>query len=151
MSEVKKIAIGSDHAALEAKEKVIKHLQSRGYEVKDFTIIDAEGRADYPQAGHAVARAVAGGEYPKGILLCGTGIGISIAANRHPGIRAALCLNVEFATLSRDHNDSNVLAMPGRAIIYDPHEKIVDAWLDTPFSGGERHVRRIQMIEDLNA
>ncbi|MCC8189406.1 MAG: ribose 5-phosphate isomerase B [Planctomycetes bacterium] len=147
MPDDKTIAIGSDHAALEAKAKVIKHLEDRGYTVTDFTQL-VDGRADYPDAGHAVARAVAGGEFPKGILLCGTGIGISIAANRHKGARAALCLNSEYAALSRDHNDANILVMPGRATILEPHETVVDTWLDTPFSEGERHRKRIAMIDE---
>ena len=147
MSESKKIAIGSDHAALEAKAKVIKHLESRGWEVTDFTILKDDGKADYPMSGHAVASAVSRGVFEKGVLLCGTGLGISYSANRHPGVRAALCLNTEYAKLAREHNDANILVLPGRATIYEPHEKVVDAWLDTPFSGDERHAKRIRMID----
>lgn len=149
MSEPKKIAVGSDHAAVEAKDLLIKHLRDKGWEVVDYTVI-VDGRADYPVAGHKVARAVASGEFPRGLLLCGTGLGMSYVANRHPGVRAALCLSAEFAKLSRDHNDANVLVMPGRFDTREPREEILDAWLDAPFSGDERHVKRIEMIENLD-
>lgn len=147
MSVEKKIAVGSDHAAAAVKDELIAQLQKAGWEVKDFTNI-IDGRADYPVAGHKVARAVQSGEFPKGLLLCGTGLGMSYVANRYRGVRAALCLNVEFAKLSREHNDANVLVMPGRATIYEPQAAILDAWLATPFSGDERHVKRIEMIEE---
>lgn len=146
MSEVKKIAVGSDHAAAEAKDRLVKHLKDLGWEVTDFTHI-VDGRADYPDAGHKVAKGVSTGEFPKGLLLCGTGLGMSYVANRYKGVRAALCLNTEFAALAREHNDSNILVMPGRATIYEPHEKILDVWLSTPFSNDERHIKRIKMIE----
>ena len=149
MPEVKKIAIGSDHAAAPVKDNLVRHLEAKGWEVVDFTHI-VDGRADYPVAGHKVARAVASGEFPKGVLLCGTGLGMSYAANRHRGVRAALCLNSEFAVLSREHNDANILVMPGRATIYEPQEKILDVWLETPFSNDERHIKRIEMIEDVD-
>ena len=150
MSEPKKIAIGSDHAAAEVKDRLIKHLQNLGWEVKDFTKL-VDGRADYPDAGRQVALAVARGDFPKGVLLCGTGLGMSYVANRVKGVRAALCLNSEFAILSREHNDANVLVMPGRATIYEPQEKILDVWLATPFSGDERHIKRIKMIDNPDA
>lgn len=146
MTEVKKIAVGSDHAAAEVKDRLVKHLREMGWEVTDYTRL-VDGRADYPGAGHQVAKGVASGEFPRGLLLCGTGLGMSYVANRYKGVRAALCLNSEFAALAREHNDSNVLVMPGRATIYEPHEKILDVWLSTPFSGDERHVKRIKMIE----
>ncbi len=145
----KKIAIGSDHAAAPVKDKLVEHLRKNGWEVKDYTVI-VDGRADYPLAGRQVALAVAKGEFPRGVLLCGTGLGMSYVANRVPGVRAALCLNSEFAVLSREHNDANILVMPGRATIYEPQEKILDIWLATPFSGDERHVKRIKMIDDPN-
>ncbi|MDR3078387.1 MAG: RpiB/LacA/LacB family sugar-phosphate isomerase [Planctomycetota bacterium] len=150
MEGSKRAAIGSDHAALEAKGKVAEHLRKLGWEVVDFTVL-VDGRADYPVAGRKVALAVAEGGYRIGVLLCGTGLGMSYVANRVGGVRAALCLNSEFAALSREHNDANVLVMPGRATIYEPHEKILDVWLNTPFSGDERHARRIRMIDDPDA
>lgn len=146
MSPEKRIAIGSDHAAAPVKDRLVKHLRDNGWEVKDFTVL-VEGKADYPVAGYDVATAVANGEFPQGVLLCGTGLGMSYVANRVPGIRAALCTTKEFATLSREHNDANILVMPGRATIQDPHEEILDVWLATPFSGDERHVKRIHMID----
>ncbi len=149
MSEVKKIAIGSDHAAFDVKEQLKKHLQDLGWEVTDYTAVK-DGAGDYPEVGRPVAEAVARGDFPKGVLLCGTGLGMSYVANRVPGIRAALCLTVEFAKLAREHNDSNILVMPGRAPSVDPQMAILDAWLDTPFSGAERHIRRINRIDHPN-
>lgn len=143
----KRIAVGSDHAAAQAKDELVAHLRALGWDVTDYTKI-VDGRADYPAAGHKVAYAVQKGEFKKGLLLCGTGLGMSYVANRYGGIRAALCLNVEFAKLAREHNDSNILVMPGRATIYEPRTAILDAWLSTPFSGDERHVKRIAMIEE---
>ena len=148
MSEEKRIAVGSDHAAAEVTERLVAWLRERGWEVTNYTVL-VDGRADYPVAGHKVAHAVATGEFPKGMLLCGTGLGMSYVANRYAGVRAALCRDTEFAVLAREHNDSNVLVMPGRATIYEPHEKVLEAWLNTPFSGDERHVKRIRMIEDV--
>lgn len=148
MSEAKRIAVGSDHAAAEALTKLVAILERDGWEVRNFTKV-VDGRADYPVAGHKVAHAVHTGEFPKGLLMCGTGLGMSYTANRYRGVRAALCLNSEFAALSREHNDSNILVMPGRATIYEPHEKILAAWLSTPFSGDERHVNRIRLIEEI--
>ncbi len=147
MSVEKRIAIGSDHAAAPVKDKLIKHLQDDGWEVKDYTVL-VDGRADYPVAGFKVANAVANHEFPMGVLLCGTGLGMSYVANRVPGVRAALCTTKEFAILSREHNDANILVMPGRATIQDPHEEILDVWLATPFSGDERHIKRIRMIDN---
>jgi ribose 5-phosphate isomerase B len=150
METPKSIAIGSDHAALEIKDRLAGHLRDLGWEVRDFTVV-VNGKADYPLAGRKAALAVAGGECQRGVLLCGTGLGMSYTANRVRGVRAALCLNSEFAALSREHNDANILVMPGRATIYEPHEKILDVWLATPFSGDERHVKRIRMIDDPDA
>ncbi len=147
MAEDKRIAVGSDHAALEVKDRLVAHLRNLGWEVRDFTEI-VDGKADYPESAHKVAQAVAKGDFPKGMLLCGTGLGMSYAANRYHGVRAALCLDEEFAALSREHNDANILVMPGRAKIYAPQEKILDKWLNTPFSGDPRHVKRIEKIEN---
>ncbi len=147
MPEQKTIAVGSDHAAAPLKDRLVLHLKDRGWSVTDFTVL-VDGRADYPVAGRKVAEAVARGDFPKGMLLCGTGLGMSYVANRVKGVRAALCTSVEFARLAREHNDANILVMPGRASSVDPQEAILDAWLDTPFSGDERHVNRIRMIDE---
>lgn len=141
------IAIGSDHGGFELKKEVMAHLDARGFEYKDFgTYSDAS--CDYPVYGKAVAKAVASGECERGIIICGTGIGISIAANKVHGIRAALCGDCFSAEATRQHNDANVLALGARVVGPGLALKIVDTFLDTPFSNGERHIRRIEMIED---
>lgn len=141
------IAIGSDHGGFELKKEVMAHLDVRGLEYKDFgTYSDAS--CDYPVYGKAVAKAVASGECERGIIICGTGIGISIAANKVHGIRAALCGDCFSAEATRQHNDANVLALGARVVGPGLALKIVDTFLDTPFSNGERHIRRIEMIED---
>ena len=141
------IAIGSDHGGFELKKEVMAHLDARGLEYKDFgTYSDA--CCDYPVYGKAVAKAVASGECERGIIICGTGIGISIAANKVHGIRAALCGDCFSAEATRQHNDANVLALGARVVGPGLALKIVDTFLDTPFSNGERHIRRIEMIED---
>ena len=141
------IAIGSDHGGFELKKEVMAHLDARGLEYKDFgTYSDAS--CDYPVYGKAVAKAVASGECERGIIICGTGIGISIAANKVHGIRAALCGDCFSAEATRQHNDANVLALGARVVGPGRALKIVDTFLDTPFSNGERHIRRIEMIED---
>ena len=140
------IAIGSDHAGFPLKEEIRAYLDSKGIEYKDFGVYTPD-RADYPVYGEKVARAVASGEYEKGILVCGTGIGISIAANKHKGIRAALCTDSYMAQFTRLHNDSNVLCMGGRVIGPGHALDVVDLFLDTPFSNDERHIRRIEKIE----
>lgn len=141
------IAIGSDHGGFELKKEVMAHLDARGLEYKDLgTYSDAS--CDYPVYGKAVAKAVASGECERGIIICGTGIGISIAANKVHGIRAALCGDCFSAEATRQHNDANVLALGARVVGPGLALKIVDTFLDTPFSNGERHIRRIEMIED---
>ena len=141
------IAIGSDHGGFELKKEIMAHLDARGLEYKDFgTYSDAS--CDYPVYGKAVANAVASGECERGIIICGTGIGISIAANKVHGIRAALCGDCFSAEATRQHNDANVLALGARVIGPGLALKIVDTFLDTPFSNSERHIRRIEMIED---
>lgn len=140
------IAIGCDHGGFELKKKIMAHLDARGLEYKDFgTYSDAS--CDYPIYGKAVAKAVASGEYERGIVICGTGIGISITANKVPGIRAALCTDCFMAEATRQHNDANILALGGRVVGDGLALKIVDTFLDTPFSEGERHIRRIAQIE----
>ena len=141
------IAIGCDHGALELKEQLIEHLKKRGVECKDYGTYTKDS-CDYPVYAKAAANAVASGECEKGILICGTGIGISIAANKVPGIRAALCHDCFSAEATRQHNDANMLAMGARVIGPGLALKIVDIFLDTPFSNDERHIRRISMLED---
>ena len=140
------IAIGCDHGGYALKQEVMKHLAERGLEYKDFGTY-SEDSCDYPVYGKAVAHAVADGDCDRGILICGTGIGISISANKVPGIRAALCGDCCSAEATRLHNDANILAMGARVVGAGLALKIVDTFLDTPFSGDERHVRRINMIE----
>ena len=141
------IAIGSDHGGFELKQEIMAHLAKRGLEYRDFGTYTPES-CDYPVYGKAVAHAVASGECERGIIICGTGIGISITANKIPGIRAALCTDCFCAEATRLHNDANILALGGRVVGPGLALKIVDTFLDTPFSGDERHKRRISMIED---
>lgn len=140
------IAVGSDHGGFALKQAVIKHLSDRGLEYKDFGTYTQDS-CDYPDFGRAVALAVASGECERGILVCGTGIGISIAANKVPGIRAALCGDCFSAEAARQHNDANILALGARVLGEGLALKIVDTFLDTPFSNDERHIRRIAKIE----
>ena len=140
-----KVAIACDHAALELKNAVKKHLTDRGFEVVDFGI-NEPGSVDYPDYALPVAEAVAGGNADKGILICGTGIGMSICANKVKGIRCALCSDTFSARATREHNDANVLAFGERVVGGGLALDIVDAFLDTPFSNAERHVKRIDKI-----
>lgn len=140
------IALGSDHGGYGLKQEVIKHLQEKGIEYKDYGCYSEES-CDYPIYGKAVAEAVAKGECEQGIIICGTGIGISIAANKVPGVRAALCHDCFSAQATREHNNANILAMGARVIGPGLALKIVDTFLETPFSNDERHVRRINMLE----
>ena len=147
MEEWKMIGIGSDHGGFALKEAIKKHLEERGLEYKDYgTYSDAS--CDYPVYGRAVAKAVAAGECQLGILICGTGIGISITANKVPGVRAALCSDCFSAEATRLHNNANILALGARVLGEGLALKIVDTFLDTPFSNDERHIRRIFMIEE---
>lgn len=139
---MKPIAVGSDHAGFELKQKVMKHLEERGLEYKDYGTYTAES-CDYPVFAEKVAQAVISGESERGILICGTGIGISIAANRHREIRAAVCGDCFSAEATRLHNDANILAMGARVVGEGLAEKIVDTFLDTEFSNGANHIRRI--------
>ena len=141
------IAIGCDHGGFELKEEIVKHLKERNIEYKDFGCYDTSS-VDYPEYAKAVAKAVVSQECEKGILVCGTGIGISIAANKVKGIRAALCTDCFMAEATRQHNDANVLALGGRVVGVGLALKIVDTFLDTEFSNDERHIRRINQIED---
>ena len=140
------IAVGSDHGGFELKTKVIAHLKEKGLECRDFGTYSLDS-CDYPDFGRAAAEAVASGECEKGIVICTTGIGISITANKVPGIRCALCHNTTTARLTREHNDANVLAI-GAAMVGDiVAMDIVDTFFETEFSHGERHQRRIDKIE----
>lgn len=142
-----KIVLGSDHAGFSLKETIKEHLSSQGYEIIDCGT-DSEESVDYPDFGAKVAKTICDGVCEKGILVCGTGIGISIAANKLPGIRAAVCHDLFTAQASREHNDANILAMGARVIESSLALEMVDAWLATPFSGG-RHQRRIDKISAL--
>lgn len=141
------IAIGSDHGGYSLKQVIMKHLDERGLEYHDFGTYNEES-CDYPDYGEAVARAVASGEYERGIIICGTGIGISISANKVKGIRAALCGDCYSAEMTRRHNDANILAMGARVLGPGLALKIVDTFLTTEFEGG-RHARRIALISDI--
>ncbi len=140
------IAIGCDQGGYELKQVIMKHLTERGLVYKDFGSFSTES-VDYPEYAKKVAHAVADGECDRGILICGTGIGVSIVANKVKGIRAALCTDCFMAEATREHNDANVLALGGRVIGQGLAVKIVDTFLDTKFSNEERHVRRILMME----
>ena len=140
------IAIGSDHGGFALKKALMAHLEERGLAYQDFGTYD-EASCDYPVYAKKVARAVASGACERGILICGTGIGVSIAANKVPGIRAALCGDCFSAEATRLHNDANVLCMGARVVGEGLALKIADTFLDTPFSRDERHIRRISLIE----
>ncbi|MDU2063814.1 MAG: ribose 5-phosphate isomerase B [Sporomusaceae bacterium] len=142
-----KIAIGSDHGGLRLKEELKARLEERQIEFHDFGAYTEES-VDYPDYAKAVAEAVVAGDYERGILICGTGIGISIAANKVKGIRAALCCDVFSAKMSREHNDANILALGERVTGPGLACMILDTWLDTPFAGG-RHERRVGKISEL--
>ena len=140
------VALGCDHGGYALMQEVIAYLEKHGVEYKNFGCYD-ESSVDYPVYAKAVANSVASGECEKGILICGTGIGISIAANKVAGIRCALCTDCFSAEATREHNNANVLAMGGRVTGPGLAIKIVDTFLNTPFSEDERHKRRIGMIE----
>ena len=141
------IAIGSDHGGYALKTEVIKYLEGRGLEYKDYGCYDLSS-CDYPTYGKAVAQAVVSGEADRGIVICTTGIGISITANKFKGIRCALCSDTESARLTRLHNDANILAMGAGIIGPNLALSITETFLDTPFSGEERHARRVRLIEE---
>lgn len=142
-----KIAIGCDHGGYLLKQDILIWLEEHEIDYEDFGCYSTES-VDYPIYGEKVARSVASGECNRGIVICTTGIGISIAANKVHGIRAALCGDCFSAEATRQHNDANVLALGARVVGPGLALKIVDTFLDTPFSNGERHIRRIEMIED---
>lgn len=141
------LAIGCDHGGFELKNHIMKHLEERGTAFKDFGCYD-ENSCDYPDIAKTVCEAVAGGECENGILVCGTGIGMSIAANKVNGIRAALCTDVYSAKMTKQHNNSNVICLGGRVTGRELAFMIVDTWLDETFLGG-RHQNRIDKISEL--
>ena len=140
------IAIACDHGGFAYKQTIMQHLADRQIEFRDFGTYTPDS-CDYPDYAKPVARAVASGEYDKGILICGTGIGMSLAANKIRGIRAAVCGDAFSARATREHNDANILCMGARVISEAKALEITDIFLDTPFSGDERHCRRISKIE----
>ncbi len=142
------IAIGCDHGGYALKQRVVQHLEEKGLDVLDCGCNGEKG-CDYPVFGHAAAEAVAGGRCDRGIVICTTGIGISISANKVPGIRCALCGDVLSAKMTRLHNDANMLALGAGIVGEKLALEIVDTFLDTPFSNEERHQRRIDLIEKL--
>ncbi|MCI8711838.1 MAG: ribose 5-phosphate isomerase B [Ruminococcus sp.] len=144
-----RIGIGNDHTALELKAEIIEFLKENGHEVVDYGTKEA-GSCDYPVYGEIVARAVVAGEVERGILICGTGLGISLAANKVKGIRAAVCSEPYTAKMSRAHNDCQVLAFGARIVGAELAKMIVDVWLNTEFEGG-RHQRRVDMINAVEA
>ncbi len=139
-----KIAIGSDHAGYEYKAKLVTLLTSKGIDVQDFGTFSTES-VDYPDFAHPTASAVENGEADFGILICGSAQGVTMTANKHQGIRAALCWMTDIAKLARQHNDANVLTLPARFIAYEYAEEIVETFLATPFEGG-RHQGRVDKI-----
>lgn len=143
-----KIAIGCDHGALELKNALLPHLQAKGYEPVDFGTFTSAS-CDYPEFAAAAAKAVACGSCEKGIVLCTTGIGVSICANKIDGIRCALLSDTKSAEMTRLHNDTNMMALGAGIISQELAFQIVDIWLDTPFSGEPRHQRRIDKMMDL--
>ena len=140
------VAIGCDHGGFELKQEILTFLDKKGIEYKDFGCYDTAS-VDYPEYARKVAYEILDGTCDKGILICGTGIGISIAANKIPGIRAALCTDCFCAQATREHNDANILALGGRVVGPGLAAKIVETFLETPFSNDERHIRRINLIE----
>ena len=142
--KTKRLAIVSDHAGYYLKEKLLKYLIQQKYDIKDLGCFTDE-MTDYPDFGHPLARAVSSGEFESGISICGTGNGINMTVNKHPGIRSALCWNEEISRLARAHNDANICALPGRFISESEAYLIVSTFLNTDFEGG-RHKRRVDKI-----
>ena len=142
-----KIGIGNDHVAVELKNIIKEHLEEQGHEVVDFGTNSTE-RFDYPISGYAVGKAVASGDVDLGVLICGTGVGISLAANKVHGIRACVCSDPYSAKLSREHNNTNIIAFGARVVGPELAKMIVDEWLGAEFQGG-RHQRRIDMIAEI--
>jgi ribose 5-phosphate isomerase B len=143
-----KVGISNDHAAVELKMSVLQHLQEKGYEIINYGT-DSSESYDYPVAGSRLAKAIQDKEVDLGIAICGTGVGISIACNKHKGIRACCCSEATSARLTREHNDANIICFGARIVSTELANDIVDTFLTTPFSNGERHKKRVQMIKDI--
>lgn len=142
-----KIGIANDHAAVDMKNEIVAYLESKGYEVVNYGTNTYES-CNYPEFGEKIGRAVASGEVEKGIAICGSGLGISLAANKVKGVRACLCSEPYTAKMSREHNDANILAFGARVIGIEMAKMIVDTWLETEFLGG-RHQTRVDMIMEI--
>ena len=143
-----RVGFGCDHVAVELKNILMEHLRERGYECVDYGTDDPNVKVNYPEKGLAVAEAIKRGEVDKGVLICGTGIGISLAANKVPGIRAAVCSEPYSAKLTVEHNNANIIAMGARVVGSELAKMIVDAFFDAKFEGG-RHAMRVDMITDI--
>ncbi|WP_353181305.1 ribose 5-phosphate isomerase B [Parapedobacter lycopersici] len=144
MTKVKTVAIGGDHAGFDYKTQLVQHLEKAGYTVSDFGTASADS-VDYPDFAHPVATAVETGTSELGVLICGSANGVAITANKHQGIRAAICWQEELATLARQHNDANIVCIPARFIDIELAKSIVDLFLSTDFEGG-RHSNRVRKI-----
>jgi len=147
MAKWKVIGIGNDHSAVEMKKEISAYLEGKGYQVRNFGT-DTTESCNYPLIGSEVGKAVASGQVDAGVLICGTGIGISLAANKVNGIRAAVCSDPVTARLTKAHNNANIIAFGARIIGLETAKAIVDAWLETEFEGG-RHQKRIDMIREI--
>ena len=143
-----KVGISNDHSAVELKNSVMKHLLEKGYDVINYGT-DSTESYDYPLAGSVLAKAIQNKEVDLGIAICGTGVGISIACNKHKGIRACCCSEATSARLTREHNDANIICFGARIVSTELANDIVDTFLTTPFSNGERHKRRIAQIHEI--
>jgi ribose 5-phosphate isomerase B len=141
-----KIAAGADHAGYVVKSSVVRRLRSQGHQVVDVGVDSGDISVDYPIYAHRVADQVARGEVDRGLLVCGTGLGVCVAANRHQGVRAAACISPHLAEMSRRHNDANVLCLAGRVLSEDEAWAITQVWMATAFEGG-RHEHRVRLIE----
>jgi ribose 5-phosphate isomerase B len=139
------IPVGADHAGFELKQRLVGELERMGYQPLDLGT-DSDASTDYPDYAHQVADRVESGDAARGVLLCGSGLGMSYAANRHPGVRAALAWTPEVARLAREHNDANILVLPARFVTEQQGLEILKTWLTTPFEGG-RHERRVKKID----
>jgi ribose 5-phosphate isomerase B len=148
LERAEKLCVAGDHAAFELKGTIKKYLEERGFDVFDCGALSYDRDDAYPTFAADLAKRVASGEFSRGVLFCGTGVGASIMANRRKGIRAALCFTPEMGTLSRAHNDSNVLVLGARTMPVETSIAILEAWLSGPFEGG-RHEARIKMLDEL--
>ena len=145
-----KVGFGCDHTAIELKKEIMAYMTEKGYECVDYGAFDATVRVDYPDQGQKVAEAIVAGEVEKGVLICGTGIGISLAANKVPGIRAAVCSEPYSAMMTAKHNNAQIIAFGARVVGNEMAKMIVDSFFNTEFEGG-RHAERVQKICDIEA